>query len=317
MKKKFINPYVTQSQRGIFHFILWQIGYYKDHLSFSIPTGFKFPNRNEAVDLSLPRVTWVNHSTFWVQCDGVSILMDPIWNKRCSPVTFAGPQRRIIPRPTLDTITHVDCVIISHNHYDHLDKKTVLHLQRLHPSIMWIVPQGVKKWFARWFSTRQLMQVIELNWWQQVRLKEITFTSVPAQHFSGRGLLDRNRSLWMGCVCEFAQGKRLYFAGDTGYNPFDFKKIGNKFGFMDLSLLPIGVYSPRKFMQPVHVNPTESLLIHREVGSKLSVGGHWGTFKLSAEELERPPFDLFLALQKAQMSCDEFRVLNPGQSINW
>ena len=121
----------------------------------------------------------------------------------------------------------------------------------------------------------------------------------------------------MGCVLEFAAGKKVYFAGDTGYNEFDFKEIGKKFGEMDLSLLPIGIYSPRGFMKPIHVNPAESILIHQEVRSKLSIGGHWGTFRLADEELERPPYDLFCALQRAGIGADKFRVLKPGQAINW
>jgi N-acyl-phosphatidylethanolamine-hydrolysing phospholipase D len=316
--KKFINPHNEHSSRGLFHFILWQFGFYNDHEPLPpIPEHFKFPNGYERVDWKKPSITWVNHSTFWVQCDGKSLLMDPIWTKRCSPVSFMGPERRINPSPLLEEITSVDIVIISHNHYDHLDKRTVFFLQERFPSLHWIVPLGVKKWFARLFSREALRLVFELNWWEQIVLQGITFTAVPAQHFSGRGFFDRNRSLWMGCVCEFPLGKRLYFAGDTGYNSIDFKKIGKKFGAMDLSLLPIGVYTPRKLMQPVHVSPTESLLIHQDVRSKLSVAGHWGTFRLSHEELERPPFDLFLALQKANIRAEEFRVLNPGQAINW
>ncbi len=122
----------------------------------------------------------------------------------------------------------------------------------------------------------------------------------------------------MGCVCEWRSGQRLYFAGDTGYNPFDFKEIGKKLGPFDLSLLPIGVYAPRKFMQPIHVNPAESLQIHGEVGSKLSVGGHWGTFRLSAKGWVVLHIDLFCCPPKKQKSAQKNSAfLNPGQTINW
>src|SRR5262249_30231315 len=147
-------------------------------------------------------------------------------------------------QPSLDQIGQVDCVVISHNHYDHLDKKTIQALHARYPHILYIVPQGVKKWFLNHIASIQKKQVVELHWWNIFDWEHLRFTSVPAQHFSGRGLFDQDRSLWMGCVIEYAAGKKVYFAGDTGYNAIDFKEIGTRFGGMDLSLLPIGVYTP-------------------------------------------------------------------------
>lgn len=220
-------------------------------------------------------------------------------------------------KPSLDQIHILDYVIISHNHYDHLDSKTIRRLYEMHPKLVLIVPVGVKKWFNRALSHIPQERIIELSWWGSHRDEAVRFTAVPAQHFSGRGLFDRDRSLWMGCVLEFSNGKRIYFAGDTGYNKFDFKEIGRRFGNMDLSFIPIGVYSPRQFMYPIHINPDEALMIHKEVHSKLSIAGHWGTFRLSSEDLARPPYDLFCALEREALSPREFRVLQPGQSINW
>lgn len=317
MQPKYSNPYAEKIRRGAFHFLLWQIGYYNDRNKLApIPEGFSYPNEIVSVDPAQPTVTWVNHSTFWVQNCGKSLLVDPIWNKRCSPFSFVGPKRRIIAKPPFDEIAAVDYVVISHNHYDHLDKWSIARLSQYFPQIVWIVPKGVKKCLSKLFSIKK-ERIIELEWWQTADLDQLKLTAVPAQHFSGRGLFDSNRSLWMGCVGEFGDGKKVYFAGDTGYNEFDFKKIGKKFHSMDLSLLPIGVYAPRKFMKIVHVNPSESILIHQEVESKLSVGGHWGTFRLSSEGLERPPYDLFCALDQAAIDVKKFRVLKPGQSINW
>ncbi len=317
MTKKYVNPHQKRIYRGSIHFLLWQLGYYKDPKPQPIPKGFSFPNPSEPVDENRPKVTWVNHSTFWVQALGKSILMDPIWNTRCSPVAFFGPKRQLSPQPPCDKIHKIDYVLISHNHYDHLDAKTVDLFHKLHPNIVWIVPRGVKSWFARFFPTIKQDLVVELRWWESIDFHGLSVTSVPAQHFSGRGLFDSNRSLWMGYVLQFARGKQLYFAGDTGYNKRDFNEIGDKFQKMDLSLLPIGVYSPRQFMKAVHVNPEESILIHQEVCSTLSIGGHWGTFRLSSESLDRPPFDLYCALEKTEVSVEEFRVLKPGQSVNW
>lgn len=317
MRKKFINPHVENTRRSFFHFLLWQCGFYRDSERLpSMPLGFKYPNPLEKVDFTKPLVTWVNHSTFWIKAFGKGILFDPIWNERCSPLSFIGPRRHIDPAPSFNCLHPIDYVIISHNHYDHLDKSTIRLLKSAHPFIQWIVPKGVKKWLLRTLSLSE-ERVIELNWWQSYNQGSLTFTAVPAQHFSGRGFFDRDRSLWMGCVIEFDAQKKVYFAGDTGYNPYDFKEIGIRFKGVDLSLLPIGVYIPRPFMQAVHVNPKESITIHKEVLSSLSVGGHWGTFRLSSEPLDRPPYDAFCALQEAGISFEHFRILNPGQTINW
>ncbi len=312
---RYVNPHERNVSRGWFHFLLWQLGYYRDLTPPSpVPKDFIYPNPNEQVDLERPLVTWVNHSTFWVRAGGKSLLIDPIWGKRCSPLRFLGPKRLHPPSPKLETITQLDVVVITHNHYDHLDYFTVNQLSSYHPKALWVVPRGVKRWFDRFFPK---VVVQELDWWESYAHDSMTFTAVPAQHFSGRGIFDRDCSLWMGCVVEFNEGRRLYIAGDTGYNAFDFKEIGDKFSGVELSLIPIGVYMPRAFMRGVHVNPQESLQIHLDVGSKLSVGGHFGTFRLSSEERERPPFDLYCALEEFKLSHEKFRVLTPGQTINW
>ena len=315
----FLNPYQKHVPRGIIHYLLWRFGFYKDEtVPEPLPLGFKYPNDQSEADLSAPHATWINHSTFWVMLDGKGILVDPIWNERCSPIPFIGPKRHHLPSHSLLQLQKVDYVIASHNHYDHLDKKTVKQINQLYPNVTWIVPLKVKKWVHKVLPTVEKERVIELDWWEKFQNKDFTFTAVPAQHFSGRGLFDKNRSLWMGCVIESERSKkRVYFAGDTGYNPIDFKKIGQMFGSMDLSLIPIGVYTPRRFMCSVHINPVESLAIHNDVNSKLSIGGHFGTFKLSSDAITRPPFDLYRALEKEKTPWESFRVLKPGQYINW
>jgi N-acyl-phosphatidylethanolamine-hydrolysing phospholipase D len=317
MKKRFINPH-SSVRPNFCRFLLWRCGYYGDKRRLPpVPKDFDYPNSQEPIDPERPCATWVNHSTFMVKAFQTTILTDPIWNARCSPVSFIGPKRFLFPRPPLEAIEKVDYVLISHNHYDHLDKHTINQLLSRHDAIRWILPKGLKKWFVYRFGVIK-EHVVELSWWETHDFREIKITSVPAQHFSGRTLADTNRTLWMGVVVEFQkEGKRLYFAGDTGYNAHDFKTIGAKFKTFDLSLIPIGSYIPRRFMSPMHINPEEALMIHKEVGSKLSIGCHWGTFKLSSESLDRPPFDLYCALQKEKMDAKHFRVLQPGQSINW
>lgn len=316
---KFFNPYQKNVPRGFIDFLLWQMGFYNDpEAPRPIPPGFVYPNPKEKISEKDPGVLWVNHSTFLIEIDDSTFLVDPIWNDRCSPSRFFGPKRVCPPLPPIDNLPPIDYVLISHDHYDHLDLESISTLHGLFPKIIWIVPLGVRSWFLHHLPGIGKESILEIDWWESLTLNSAKITSVPAQHFSGRGFWDRNRSLWSGYVVEMNNSrKKFYFAGDTGYNEYDFKEIGRRLGPMDLSLIPIGVYLPRKFMKPVHVNPQEAVTIHAEVRSKLSVGSHFGTFHLSHEPLEQPPYDLFCAMQEAQLPLGEFRVLEPGQRIAW
>lgn len=322
---RYKNPYSKRQKRTFFHVLLWFLGYYKDDELPPLPSDFVFPNPQEEIDPLKPTLSWINHSTFLVKVDSFTFLTDPIWSARCSPFSFMGPKRHIDPPFSLASLSNVDFVVLSHDHYDHLDHETVLKLDDLFPHLIWVVPIGVKAWFKKHLPSKDLNEVVELKWHETFTFKRneesISFTSVPAQHFSGRFPFQFNKTLWMGCVVESKKGneksKHLYFAGDTGYNETDFKAIGQKYGPFDLSLIPIGAYQPRGFMSPVHINPKEAVLIHKDVKSILSLGSHFGTFKLSDEELTRPPFDLYLALKEKGVDWKSFRVLNPGQVINW
>jgi N-acyl-phosphatidylethanolamine-hydrolysing phospholipase D len=196
-----------------------------------------------------------------------------------------------------------------------LDKKTILDLnKKFKKQIKWIVPLGTKKWFKK----KTIDNVIELNWWQNYEDELINIYSVPAQHYSGRNILDGNKSLWTGYVLKVKEDqKKLYFTGDSGYNDIDFKKIGNKFNEIDLSLIPIGTYIPRKFMKPVHTDPQDAIKIHKDVNSKFSIGMHWRTFHLSDENMHLPPYELYLNLKKENIDTSEFTVLEPGAYVNW
>ncbi len=308
------NPHEKKILRGFTHFLLWQIGYYNDpYPSEPPPADFSYPNPQDNLDFNQPLATWINHSTFWIRIASKDFLIDPIWNERCSPLKFIGPKRKHPPPIKLDAFPKLDYVIISHNHYDHMDSETICQLQALYPNICWVVPKGVRRWFRKRLPEAH---TIELDWWQSQEHDGVRFSGVPAQHFSGRGLFDRNRTVWMGVVVEVG-GKRFYFSGDTGYNDVDFKEIGEKFGSMDLSLLPIGAYAPRRFMKGVHVNPEDAVKIHEEVKSKQSLASHWWTFHLSVEVRDRPPYDLFCALKERGIDPLAFRVVEPGDSINW
>jgi N-acyl-phosphatidylethanolamine-hydrolysing phospholipase D len=320
---RYKNPYVDDIRRRIWDFLLWQLGKY-DHESFRItpPRGFHYPNPQEDSAEALPRVSWMNHSTFHVDYKGVHLLTDPIWSNRCSPFSFIGPKRLHYPPLEIEELPHIDVVLISHNHYDHLDKTSILDIFKKSPQALFIVPEGV----GAWFKKQKIYNYIELSWWQNKEVhfsKELTLviSSVPSQHFSGRGVLDKNKTLWCGWVVQFFErgvlAKQLYFVGDTGYNSYDFVNIGKEFGYFDLSLIPIGTYMPFTFMSPVHICPNKAVQIHQEVNSKLSVGMHWKTFRLSDETLEQPPYDLYLAMKEMNLDPLTFRVLHPGQRINW
>ncbi|NGX51338.1 MAG: hypothetical protein K1060chlam2_01204 [Chlamydiae bacterium] len=320
--ERFSNPNIDSSKRSLLDIALWQLGFYNDKRApKAIPKNFRYPNSKRKPREGAPKVTWINHCTFLLNVDGLNLLTDPIWSNRCSPLSFLGPKRRHETPLALENLPRIDLVLISHDHYDHLDRETVLRLHAQCPDITWVVPMGVK----RWFQKQGIKHVVELDWWQETELgirgQEVVITAVPTQHFSGRGILDKNRSLWAGFVVDFIRPKkrekRLYFVGDTGYNRNDFKKIGEEFGEIDLSLIPIGTYLPHAFMDPVHIDPSKSAAIHNEVGSLLSVGMHWKTFRLSGEELDQPPYDLFRALKRRGIEPKNFRVLEPGQTINW
>ena len=319
---RFFNPFDEFSRRKFRHALLWKLGFYTEpEQAMQAPDDFVYP-RKTLVASSSERVRWIGHSTFFIEARGKTLLFDPVWASRVSPFSFIGPKRHRNPCVLLSDLPVVDYVFVSHNHYDHLDKEAISYLAQKNPKTIFFVPLGLKRWFLR----HQAKHVVELDWWEQVSLlgdgtNEIRITCVPAQHGSGRRPYDMNKSLWCGFVVEFAsllQGtKKLYFAGDTGYNKFDFKKIGEVFHDIDLSMIPIGAYEPRAFMKPVHVNPKEAVEIHQDVRSKQSIACHFGTYPLADEHHSRPSYDLFLALQKKDIPVSHFRVLHHGEEIFW
>ncbi|HSP14048.1 MAG TPA: MBL fold metallo-hydrolase [Thermoanaerobaculia bacterium] len=214
------------------------------------------------------RVTFVNHATLLIQIDGLNILTDPIWSERCSPVSFAGPKRHRPPGIRFDDLPKIDIVLVSHNHYDHLDVPTLRALQsRFHPRIF--TPLGNSALMARYGIHAE-----DLDWWQS----KANITLVPAQHFCSRGLSDRNATLWGGFVIT-GRGGNVYFAGDTGWGGH-FAEIARRFSPIRLACLPIGSYLPRWFMSPAHIDPAEAVKAHHVLHAKTSVAMHYGTFEL-------------------------------------
>jgi N-acyl-phosphatidylethanolamine-hydrolysing phospholipase D len=257
-----------------------------------------------------PTLTWVGHSTLLVQLDGVNVLTDPHWSPRASPVSFAGPRRVMPPGLRFEDLPPVHVVVISHDHYDHLDVATVTRLAQSHRP-RFLVPLGFKAWFADLGIT----DVEELDWWQARRVGGVTFTCVPAQHFSGRTLFDRNRRLWSGWTIA-GRDRRLYFAGDTAYNPA-LKEIGERLGPFDVAALPIGAYLPPVIMKAGHTTPEEALRLFADVRGRLFVPIHWGTFDLTEEPLEEPPRRLMAEAERLGLGPDRVWVLKHGESRSW
>lgn len=256
-----------------------------------------------------PTLTWVGHATFLLQAGGRNLLTDPHFTGRASPLPF-GPPKRLTPVGlALEELPHIHAVVISHNHYDHLDEDSILSLARQPGgSPVFLVPLGVKSWFVE----RGVHKVIELDWWEQVATAGLVFHFVPAQHFSSRSLLDRNKTLWGGWVVD-AGDLRFYFAGDTGYSQ-DFADIGARFPGIDLAAIPIGAYAPRDIARAMHVNPEEAVKIHQDVGAAYSVGMHWGTFRLTLEPLDEPPQRLAQARAAAGIEAERFFVMQHGET---
>ncbi len=204
-------------------------------------------------------ITWVGHASFLLQIGAVNVLTDPVWSDRASPVGFAGPRRWVPPGIRFAELPPIDVVLISHNHYDHLDDATVRRLVAREPGARWIAPLGL----VPFLRARGARHVLELDWWEETRFDGLAIACTPAQHFSARGFGDQNRTLWCGWALASAS-HRAYFAGDTGYHP-EFGAIADRFGPFDAALLPIGAYEPRWFMRPVHMNPEEAVQAFRDV----------------------------------------------------
>lgn len=253
-----------------------------------------------------PRVTFVIHACFLIQWAGLNILIDPIYSNRCSPIPLCGPKRVRKPAVPFQRLPPIDLVLISHNHYDHLDLATVTRLAR-HHSPHFICGLGDKR-LLQWCGAKN---VTELDWWQSPELNlPLKLTYTQAQHWSGRGWHDQMKSLWGGFFIE-NRNFRLYFAGDTGYGPH-FSSIRERLGAPDLSLLPVGAYEPRWFMRDHHMNPEDSVSAHCDLQSALSIGMHFGSFQLSNEAIDAHVADLERACAKLKVT--NFRLLEFGET---
>lgn len=294
----FRNLRVSSRHKGLLAFL--RLRYFGGGWPDYQATAHRVPRVTPSLDAirapgEAPQVTWIGHSTVLVQYRGVNLLTDPVFAERVSPLSWLGPKRVTPPGLRVEELPRIDVVLLSHNHYDHLDERAARALGGL---TTWLTPLGYREILARFGVER----VVEFDWWTRRELADATVTATPSQHWTGRGLRDRYRVLWASWAVEIG-GFRFWFAGDTGYDEEVFKDIGRRCGPFDLALIPVGGYAPRWFMKDMHVDPEEAVAIHRDVRSRYSVGIHWGTFPLTAEPIDEPPRRLREAAQFLQGSA--------------
>lgn len=253
-------------------------------------------------------VTFIGHATFLIQTRAGNLITDPMYSMRAGPFNIMGPRRTRRPAVLFEDLPAISTILLSHNHYDHCDLRTLRMLaKRFDPLV--VTPIGN----ARLVRSAGIRRVEELDWWNASTTSAHQVSLVPAQHFSARTPWDRNRALWGGFV--IATGtRRIYFAGDSGYGAF-FSDIGKRFARIDLALLPIGAYEPRWFMKPIHMNPAEAVQAHIDVGAVQSVAMHFGTFQLTPEPIDEPVRALGEASAERGLSPNAFRAIGFGESF--
>jgi N-acyl-phosphatidylethanolamine-hydrolysing phospholipase D len=320
----FRNNYIESVTKSLGDVLRWQL----DRIRNGLPPAARIPTPQVSADLDFirrnalassqmaPAVSWIGHATMLVQASGLNVLTDPVFSTRVSPVQFAGPSRAQAPGIALRDLPHIDVVVISHNHYDHLDRGSVRALaDQAGGAPLFLVPLGVKSWLAQFGITRAL----ELDWWDVQTHAGVEFQFTPAQHWSGRSLTDRNKTLWGGWAV-LGTDFHWYFSGDTGYSR-DFVDTRERFadrqtiargGGFDIALIAVGACLPRWFMKDQHVDLQEAVQIHLDLGAKCSVGVHWGTFALADDPLDRPIHDLAGACRAKGVAEESFFLLPVG-----
>jgi N-acyl-phosphatidylethanolamine-hydrolysing phospholipase D len=253
------------------------------------------------------QATWIGHASWLLQCAGHSILLDPVFSDYCAPIPLFGMHRLQAPGLRIEDLPPIDFVLLTHSHYDHLD---LASLRKLPGDPLLLLPEG----HLAWMKSKGFSKLTECAWGTSLPLSSsLRAHAVPAQHFTARTPFDRDRGHWCGWILE-TDSQKIYLAGDTGYAPI-FKEIGTQHGPFDLAILPIGAYAPRWVMHPVHVDPKEAVQIHLDVRSQLSLGSHWGTFRLTDEPMDEPPVLLAAACEAAGVHPDHFQVLPIGKTL--
>jgi N-acyl-phosphatidylethanolamine-hydrolysing phospholipase D len=316
---RFSNPWPTAYTREDGGFLRWQ----RERRSREMP-----PNPPPAAlpraqpQIAYPhatadelRITWVGHASFLIQAGGLNLLTDPHWSRRASPVQFAGPARFTEPGVEWDALPQIDAVLISHDHYDHLDDGTVRRLQRrFGDAVRWFAPLE----YRDWFRGRGVRNLTELDWWQESSVEgpagPVRIAALPCQHWTRRTFWDERQKLWASWGVWAPGGRAVYFGGDSGYFP-DYPQIRERVGTFDALLLPIGAYDPRWFMKPVHMNPEEAVQTYRDLGGQgVMMGMHWGTWRLTDEDPLEPPLRTRAAWSAAGLPAERLWVPRHGET---
>lgn len=318
----FRNPWPDSVAHGFRDVLRWMRERRADPRAPTPPRG-SFPTATP--DVMHPRAaadvataTWLGHSTVLLQVAGLNIITDPVFSERAFPVQWAGPRRVMAAGMSLGELPPIDVVLLSHSHYDHLDKPAAKWIAKHHPSALWVTPLALGSYLRDW----GVREVVELDWWQTRTVRGVTVTGTPARHFSARRVGDRNRTLWSGYAIEVG-GRRVYFAGDTAAHP-EFAQIGEAAGPFDLVLMPIGAYDPRWFMHVVHVNPDEAVDAYQAVMSAhpgapapMMLGLHWGTFRLTDEPMDEPPRRTTAQWAARGLPAERLWIARFGETRRW
>ncbi len=303
--QSFFNPASTAATRGLVQVAKWRLRGERAAWPANLVDPVFAPPPAEAAPGTVA-VSFINHASFLIRLPGLTVLTDPIFSRRCSPVQWAGPQRARPPGIKLADLPRPDVVVVSHNHYDHMDLNSLKALRRRH------APRVVTTLGNARILARVGIEAIELDWWQATELAGLRITATPARHFSARTPFDRNRALWGGFMLGTPAGQVL-FAGDSGAGAH-WQEIGDRLGPPDVALLPIGAYEPRWFMAPVHMNPAEAVAAHMALRARRSVGMHFGTFQLTDEAIDAPLHALAEAREAAGLDASAFETLGFGET---
>ena len=306
--ERFFNPWGSNNEKNLWDVIKWRVG--GERCAWDNPRPGELDYPPERVNGEQLRLSFIGHATVLLQTAGVNILFDPQFSERASPVSFSGPRRVSPPGVNIEDLPPIDWVLISHNHYDHLDIASIGRLRQVQPQIRYIVPLNNAHIITDEFPD---LSVAELDWQQSMSLgSKAELIVQPAQHWSARGIFDRNRSLWAAFVIRTAGGN-IYFAGDTGFGSH-FQATADLYAPFRLSILPIGAYAPRDFMSNQHMDPQDAVRSAQILRSRHNLGVHLRTFAgLTDECYDAPEQELNQALANTETELS-FKVLNSGQS---
>ncbi|MFN8580208.1 MAG: MBL fold metallo-hydrolase [Gemmatimonadaceae bacterium] len=314
---RFQNPWPEAAPPGFGRALRWLLSRSFKELP-PLPTRGSLPMR--APDVAYPRAapdvfaaTWVGHSTALLQMGGLNIITDPVFSQRASPFTAIGPRRVMGPALELNAVPPLDLVLISHNHYDHLDRASAEHLARAHDAT-WVAPLKLATTLRRW----GVRDIVELDWWDTTTVRGVQITATPAKHFSGRSMRDRFATLWCGYSLA-SQDTRVYFAGDSAFHP-EFREVGARCGPFDFVMIPIGAYDPRWMMRSVHLDPEEAVQAYVDIANgsaPLMLAIHWGTFRLTEEALDEPPTRARAEWERRGLDPHRLWVAAFGETRRW